>query len=75
MVKNPLASAGDTRGSGSIPGSGGSPGVGNSVQYSLPGKSHRQMGFPAKSHWQATIHGVTNSQMGLSTLHTYTLNL
>ena len=36
MVKNPLASAGDVRDTGSIPGSGRSPGEGhdNSLQYS-----------------------------------------
>ena len=35
MVKNPLASAGDPRDTGSIPGSGRSPGVGNGnpLQY------------------------------------------
>ena len=41
MVKNPSASAGDARDTGSIPGSGGSPGVGNgdSLQYSCLEKS------------------------------------
>ena len=55
--------AGDTGVVGLIPGSGRSPGVGNGnpLQYSWLENS---MGRGA---WQATVHGVTKSQTGLST--------
>ena len=58
MVKNALANVG---GMGSVPGLGGSPGErnGNLLQYSL--------GSPMDTGaWQATIHGVTKCQTGLS---------
>ena len=54
MVKNPPASAGDTKDVGSIPGSGRSPEKGNSspLQYSC-------LGNPIdRGAWQATVHGV-----------------
>ena len=53
-VKNPAASAGDTRGMGSIPGSGRSPGEGNGnpLQYSC-------LGNPMdRGAWQAIVHEV-----------------
>ena len=54
VVKNPSASAGDVRDSGSIPGSGRSPGGGhgNPLQYSC---RENPMGRGA---WQAIVHGV-----------------
>ena len=57
LVKNPLASAGDTRDMGSIPGSGRSPGVGNgnSLQYSCPENSMD------RGDWQVTVHWVAES--------------
>ena len=63
VVKNPPASGGDARDSGSIPGlrraSGG--GNGDSLQYS-------RLGYPMdRGGWQATVHGVTKNQMRLST--------
>ena len=54
VVKNPFASAGDMRDSGSIPGSGRSPGGGNGnpLQYScLENPMDR-------GNWQATVHGI-----------------
>ena len=59
VVKNPPASAGDTRDLGLIPGSGRSPGgrKGNPLQYScLENPMDR-------GAWQATVHGVTESDM------------
>ena len=56
-VKNPPATVGDERDSGSIPGSGRSPGGGNGnpLQYScLENPMDR-------GAWQATVHGVTES--------------
>ena len=58
MVKNPLVSAGDTRGMGSIPVSGRSPGVGNRnsnpLQYScLENPMDR-------GAWRVTVHEVAN---------------
>ena len=57
-VKNPSASAGDP---GSIPGSGRSPGEGNDnpLQYSCLENSMD------RGAWQATVHGVTESQTQL----------
>ena len=57
MVKNPLASVGDTKDMGSIPGSERSPGVGNSnlLQYSCPESSMD------RGAWRVTVHGVTKS--------------
>ena len=54
VVKNPPASAGDTKDVGSIPGSGRSPEKGNSspLQYSC-------LGNPIdRGAWPATVHGV-----------------
>ena len=61
MLKNLLASAGDTRVLGSIPGLGKSPGEGHgySLQYSCLENSW--MGEP----WQATVQMVTKSQIRL----------
>ena len=58
MVKNPPASAGDVRDTGSIPGLGKCPGEGNdySLQYSdLENSTDR-------GSWQATVHGDTKSR-------------
>ena len=58
MVKNPPANAGDIRDVGLIPGSGRSSGRGhgNSLQYfCLENPMDR-------GAWQATVHGVPNSQ-------------
>ena len=56
VVKNPSASAGDTRDIGSIPGSGRSPGEGNGnpLQYSRPEKPMD------RGDWWATVHGVAD---------------
>ena len=59
VVKNPPASAGDTRDAGSVPGSRRSPGEenGNPLQYScLENPMDREA-------WRATVHGVTQSQI------------
>ena len=65
VVKNPPPNAGDTRDVGSIPGLGRSPGGGhgNPPQYSCLEKSKD------RGAWQATVHGVTESDM---TEHTCT---
>jgi len=58
VVKNPPANAADIRDVGLIPGSGRSPGRGhgNSLQYfCLENPMDR-------GAWQATVHGVANSQ-------------
>jgi len=63
VIKNVPASAGDARdaGSGRFPGVGN----GNSLQHSC-------LGNPTdRGAWQATAHGVTKSQIQLST-HTHT---
>ena len=62
MVKNLPASAGDIGGTGSILGSRGSLGVGNGnpLLYSCLENSMDQ------GAWQATVHGVTQSQTRLS---------
>ena len=54
MVKNPPASAGDVKDSGSIPGLGRSPGGGhgNPLQY------FRLENSMDRGAWQATVHGV-----------------
>ena len=59
LVKNHLASAGNTRDVGSIPGSGRSPGEGNGypLQYSCLETSTKR-GFR-----RAAVHGVTESDM------------
>ena len=61
VVKNPPASAGDTRDAGSVPGSRRSPGEenGNPLQYyCLENPMDREA-------WRATVHGVTQSQIWL----------
>ena len=61
MVKNLLANAGDPRDVGSFPGWGRSPGGGNGnpLQYSCLENSMDRRA------WQATGHGVANSQTQL----------
>ena len=57
MVKNPLASAGNTRDAGSIPVLGRSPGGGQSIPLQdscLENPMDREA-------WRATVHGVTNN--------------
>ena len=53
VVKNPPASAGDIRDTGSIPRSGRFPGEGNGnpLHYFLPGKFHGQMSLVGYSLW------------------------
>ena len=53
VVKNPPANAGDSTGTALISGSGRFPGEGNGnpLQYSLPGKSHRQRRLTGYSPW------------------------
>ena len=55
VTRNPLASAGEARDTGSIPGSGRSPGGGNGnpLQYSCLENSME------RGAWRATAHGVT----------------
>ena len=67
MVKNPLASAGDIRDTGSIPGSGRSPGGGhgNPLQYSCL-KSPMDRGAR-----RAAVRRVTRSQTQLKQLSTH----
>ena len=67
MVKNPPANAGD---SGLIPGSGRCPreGNGNPLQYSCLGNPKD------RGAWQATVHGVTESDMNLENKYTHTLS-
>ena len=62
VEKKTFANAGDTRDMGSIPGLGGSPGKGNGnpLQYSCLENTMD------RGAWQATVHGVTNSQTQLS---------
>ena len=67
VVKNLPANAGDVRDLVLIPGSGRFPGGGhgNPLQYScLENPMNREA-------WQATVHGVTNSQTQLSDEHFY----
>ena len=62
VVKNLLANAGDTEGTGLIPGQGRSPGIGNGnpLQYScLENSMDREV-------WWATVHGVTKSWTQMS---------
>ena len=58
VVKNPVASAGDTQDAALIPGSGRSPGGGNDnpLQYSC------LESFMDRGAWLATVHGVAKSQ-------------
>ena len=70
VVKNPPASAGDIRDTGSIPGSGRSPGGGhgNPLQYSC-------LEDPMdRGAWQATVHRGAKSQTQLKQLRTHTRN-
>jgi len=67
LVKNPPASAGDTRDTGSVPGWGRSPGGGhdNPLQYSsLENPTDR-------GAWQATVHSVAESDTTDATEHRY----
>ena len=69
VVKNPLAIAGDIRDEGSIPGSGRSPGGGhdNPLQYScLENPMER-------GAWQATVHGIAESDMTEATYYAPTV--
>ena len=62
MVKNPPANAGDSGDAGWIPGSGRSSGEGDGhpLQCSC-------LGNPMdRGVWQATLHGIAESQIGLS---------
>ena len=63
VVKNLPANAGDAGDASSIPGSGRYLGVGKRfpLQYSCLENSMD------RKAWRAIVHGVTNSQMGLST--------
>ena len=66
MVKNPLASAGDTKGKSSIPGSGRFPG-GENGNLVLPGKSHGQRslaGYGPRGHKEldTTEHACTHAR-------------
>ena len=69
VVKNPPASAGDTKDMGSIPRSGRSPGVGNGnlLQYSYLDSSM------VRGAWRAVFHGATesNTTEQLSSIYTY----
>ena len=58
LVKNPSANAGDIRDTGSIPGPGRSLGGGNGNPLQYPGLENPTDG----GDWQATVHGVTESQ-------------
>ena len=73
MVKNPPASTGDVRDSGSVSGWGRSPGGGHGspLQFSC-------LETPMdRGAWRATVHGVTKRRTGLKRLstHTHTLAL
>ena len=63
VVRNPPASAGDTRDLGLIPGLGRSPGVGNGnpFQYACLENSMD------RGAWRTTVHGAAESQTRLST--------
>ena len=72
MVKNPPASAGDARDSGSIPGSGRSSGEGNGnpLQYSCLEDS------TDRGAWQATVHGMAEMDMAEQlSIHVHTHNM
>ena len=68
VVKNPPATVGDIRDSGSIPGSGRSPGrgQGNPLQYSCL-KNPMDRG-----DWRALVHRVTQRQTRLKRTHRHT---
>ena len=59
MVKNLTANAGDIRDQGSIPGWGRSPGGGNGT----PLQYFRLENRTDRGAWQATVHGVLESDM------------
>ena len=65
MVKDLPATAGDIRDVGSIPGSGRSPGggIGNPLQYSCLDN------LMDREDWQATVHGVAESDTTELTEH------
>ena len=67
MVKNPSASAGDIRETGSIPGLGRSPGEGNGYPLWYSCLENPMDRGP----WRATVHGVTKSQTRLKQLSTH----
>ena len=71
MVKNPPANAGNVREAGLIPGSGRSPGGGprNPLQYSCL-ENPKDIGA-----WQATVHGITKSQILLKRLSTHNASI
>ena len=65
VVKNPSATAGDARDTGSIPGSGRSPGEGNSspLQYSCLGNPmHREAGGLLSMGLQRVRHDLATEQ-------------
>ena len=62
VVKNPPASAGDTRDVGSIPGSGRSPGVGNGK----PLQDSCLENPMDRGAWRATVHGARKGQTRVS---------
>ena len=64
MVKDPPASAGDRRDTGSIPGSGRSPGGGNSNPFQCSCLESPM----DRGAWQATVHGVAKSRTRLKWL-------
>ena len=70
LVKNPSASAGDIRDTGSIPRSGGSPGGG----HGNPLQSSCLENPMDRGAWWATVHRVVKSrtQLKLLSTHTYT---
>ena len=71
VVKNLPFNAGDMRDAGSVPGSGRSPGIGNGnpLQYSCLENS---MDTGA---WQATVHGVAESDTAQQLTHTHLVSL
>ena len=64
MVKNLPANAGDKRDTSLIPESGRSPGEGNGYPFEYSYKEN----LMDRGTWQATVHGVTNSQTLLKQL-------
>ena len=62
MVKNPPASAGDTRDMGSVSGSGRLPGVETAIHSNI-----FALGNPMdRGAWRATVHGFTKSQVDMT---------
>ena len=68
LVKNLPANAGDARDTSSIPGSRRSPGIGNGnpLQYVCLDNAMD------RGAWQATVHGITKSQIQLNNRKTAT---